>query len=317
MSQPDNATSGKYFLRSGKLSPPSSPPGHASLVDDTVPKSFVIVAQPSPSARLDFTNSGTSAFSTSSPVAFSLNTTVDSDSESEMSSNSTLTPAAFTGRPSEDILEFLKNFELWTVFRRMADESKLGALPLFLKDSAAVWYNTQPRNVKGDLTELRHALIDRYGPSATYAWKRAADLWKMRQQSSQTTDDFITSIQQVAQKLDIPSEQTFMVALSGLRPNIRQHVIQHDPKSMEDIQKWGRVTEISQEDSTEAAQHLRDTVSELTILKDELKQLKLTSIASINTQSTRSRSPTLHRGSFANPPHNPPPRPSNPQINIP
>src|SRR6218665_2345080 len=185
MSQPDNATSGKYFLRSSthsSPSAPSSPHGHASLVDDTVPKSFVIVAQLSPSARLDFTNSGTSAFSTSSPVVFSLTTTVDSDSESEMSSNSTLTPAAFTGRPSEDILEFLKNFELWTVFRRMADESKLGALPLLLKDGAAVWYNSQQRGVQGDLTELRRALIDRYGPSATDAWKRAADLWKMRQQ---------------------------------------------------------------------------------------------------------------------------------------
>src|SRR6218665_2321287 len=73
--------------------------------------------------------------------------------------------------------------EFWTVFRRMADEAKLGALPLLLKDGAAVWYNTQPRGVKGDLTELRHSLIDRYGPSATDAWKRAADLWKMRQQS--------------------------------------------------------------------------------------------------------------------------------------
>src|SRR6218665_2011576 len=104
-------------------------------------------------------------------------------------------------------------------------------------------------------------------------------------------------------------EQTFMVALSGLRPNIRQHVIQHDPKSMEDIQKWGRVTETSQEDSTDAAQHLRDTVSELTVLKDELKQLKLTSIASINTQRTRSRSPTPHRVSFANPPAQPTTRP--------
>src|SRR6218665_1954124 len=70
---------------------------------------------------------------------------------------------------------------------------------------------------------------------------------------------------------------------------------------MEDIQKWGRVTETSQENSTDAAQHLRDTVSELTILKDELKQLKLTSIATINTQRTRSRSPTPNRVSFALP----------------
>lgn len=187
----------------------------------------------------------------------------------------------------------------------MPDESKLGALPLLLKDGAAVWYNTQPRGVQGDLTELRRALIDRYGPSATDAWKRAADLWQMRQLPSQTTDDFLTSIQQVAQKLDIPPEQTFMVALSGLRSTIRQHVIQHDPKTIADIQKWGRVTETSQDDTTEAAQHLRDTVSELSALKDELKQLKLNSIAAITTQRPRSRSPTPHRVTFANPPAQP------------
>ena len=86
-----------------------------------------------------------------------------------------------------------------------------------------------------------------------------------------------------------------MVALSGLRPHIRQHVIHHDPKTIDGIQKWGRVTETSQEDPTKAMQHLRDTVSELAALKDELKQLKLTSLATISTQCPRSRSPMPHR----------------------
>src|SRR6218665_2038938 len=103
-----------------------------------------------------------------------------------------------------------------------------------------------------------------------------------------------------------------MVVLSSFCTNIRQHVIQHYPKSIEDIQKWRRMTETSQKDTTEAAQHLWDTVSELTALKDELKQLKLNSIVAINTQRPRSRLPTPKRVSFANPPAQPATRPVEP-----
>jgi hypothetical protein len=44
---------------------------------------------------------------------------------------------------------------------------------------------------------------------------------------------------------------TFQVALHGLRPTIRQHVIQHDPSSIEGIRKWGRITEMSQIDQND------------------------------------------------------------------
>lgn len=131
----------------------------------------------------------------------------------QMNTNNMLIPAAFTGRQ--------------------------------FKDGEAVWYNTQPCTVQGHLRELRRALIDCNGPSATDAWKRAADLWQMKQLPSQTTDDFVTSIQQVAQKLNIPPEHTLMVALRGLRVSIRQQVIQHGHKTIDGIQKWGRLTETS------------------------------------------------------------------------
>ena len=72
----------------------------------------------------------------------------------------------------------------------------------------------------------------------------------------------------------------------------------------------GRVTETSQEDTTETAQHLRDTVGELTSLKDEQKQLKVTRIAAINTQRPRPRSPIPHRVTFANPTAQPAIRPA-------
>src|SRR6218665_4188658 len=115
MSQPDNSTTGRYVLRSGKPdspSHPSSPTGHMSFVEDTVPRSPVIIFEPSPAARLDFTRSAASASSRYTPAAPSLTTTAfDFDSDAEMTTSSTLTPAAFAGRPSEYIQILLKTKE--------------------------------------------------------------------------------------------------------------------------------------------------------------------------------------------------------------
>ena len=176
------------------------------------------------------------------------------------SSSNNLLPAAYTGRPHEDALEFLKNFELWATFRGLNEGSKLSALPLLLKDSAAIWYNAQSQDTLSDFGSLKAALQTRYGPTITDAWKRAAELWQMKQLPHQSVDDFTTSTQEAAQRLSVSAEQTLMVVLNSLRHNIRQHVIQHDPTTITDIQKWGRLTEPSQKNTNDAENHLRETV---------------------------------------------------------
>jgi hypothetical protein len=313
MSRPDNQTSGRYYLRSGNQFL-STPTAHSSgllptsLTGATFTSPIPILFTPSPPlppiAPVPDDHPDDASDISSSQSSSSLDVAPDSDSDSDDMAGSltTLVPSPFTGRHHEDVLEFIKNFELWATFRKMDEESKLAALPLLLKDGAAMWYNTQPHDTHRNFADLRQALGDRYGPTKSDAWKRAAELWQMKQSSKQSTDDFITSVQQAAQKLDVAVEQTFLVTLNGLRPNIRQHVIQHDPKTIDDIQKWGRLTEVSQEDTHDAEQHLRETVRELAAVKEELKQLQLTNLAAITASRHRSRSPTPHRVTFAQPP---------------
>lgn len=325
MSQPENSTSGRYFLRSGKPATPllATPIAHSSrlhtlldnpliqpLLTPTRPLGPIIspaltvqptTPPPPPLQPLHITDSASSTHSTppSSPEPDSAE---QSDSEDMASGTNSLLPAPFTGRDHEDVVQFIKNFHLWATFRKMANDERVAALPLLLKDGAAVWYHTQPTETRRDLKELQDALHHRYGPRVTDAWKRSAELWGMRQQQGQSTDDFLTAVQQAAQKLDAPETQTFQVALHGLRPSIRQHVIQHDPSSVEDLRKWGRVTEMSQTDQSDTEKSLRDTVQELSAVKEALQQLQLTHVAAINTNKQRSRSPTPHRVSFATPP---------------
>jgi len=136
------------------------------------------------------------------------------------SSSNSLVPSPFTRRPTEDIHEFLKNFELWAMYRRLNDESSLSALPLLLKDGAAVWWNTQPDAIKAGMRALKATLTERYGIRRDEAWKCATALWKLQQQAHKSTDDFLMQVHQEAQRLAVPPNQTFQVALNGVHPTI-------------------------------------------------------------------------------------------------
>jgi len=140
MSEPENATTGRYFLRSGKPQQTSSTSSTLlSPSPELVPPSSYVLTTPASSPLIPVIPSS------SVPLAPLLDQTVfgyhdgsdSSESDSDEMAN-TLVPAAFTGRSEDDITEFLKNFDLWATFRTMTREQKLAALPLLLKEGSAV-----------------------------------------------------------------------------------------------------------------------------------------------------------------------------------
>ena len=143
MSEPENATTGRYFLRSGKPQQTSSTSSTLlSPSPELVPPSSYVLTTPASSPLIPVIPSS------SVPLAPLLDQSVfvyhdgsdssdSSESDSEEMAN-TLVPAAFTGRSEDDIIEFLKNFDLWATFRTMTREQKLAALPLLLKEGSAV-----------------------------------------------------------------------------------------------------------------------------------------------------------------------------------
>ena len=301
MSEPENATSGRYFLRSGKPQQTSSTSSTLlSPSPELVPPSSYVLVTPASSPLIPVIPSSVPVAPLLDQAVFVYHEESDSSDSSESDSDemaNTLVPSAFTGRSEDDIVEFLKNFDLWATFRTMTQAQKLSALPLLLKEGSAMWFNTQSRRTREDFEVLREALIQRYGPNSTTAWKRSADLWTLKQASQQSVDDFLTTVQQAAGKLGIAIEQTFLVALNGLRAHIRQLVLQHDPTTIEEIQKWGRLAELSQEDRGDTADNLRQTVLELSAIREELKQLQLTNVAAISA-NRRSSSPSPRHVTF-------------------
>lgn len=186
-------------------------------------------------------------------------------------------------------MEFLNNFELWATFRHADSESKRTALPLLLKEGAGSWYHTQSDEIKRSFSSLRDALTERYGPQEAHAWKSTADLWTLKQTCGQSIDDYITTVIKAGQKVGVEENQLYLIALNGLRPAIRQHVIQHKLKSLEDLRHWGRLTELSLRDSALEEAPLEATARELASLKEEIKKLRVSAVP----PAARATSPSL------------------------
>lgn len=210
----------------------------------------------------------------------------------------TLTPAPFYGRSNEDVREFLANFALWAKYRKLDEESERAALPLLLKEGAAGWYSTQPPAVTESPATLKAALKERYDTATANRWRRAADLWQMRQSSTQSLDDFVTSVELAGQKIEASTEHLFQVAINGLRPALRQLVVAHDPQTLDDLRKWGRLAECSQQEAAHADQDLSTVIRELAALREDFNRMSIQSLQVSAERRTPSSSP--RRVTFSN-----------------
>lgn len=186
-----------------------------------------------------------------------------------------LGPDNFSGLAKEDLNKFLQTFELWATFRKYDEPTKVAALPLLLKESASIWYGTLRPAVKNDYNRLKAALLERYGPNQNQTWKNVADLWKMKQGEGQSCNDYISKIEQEANRLNCPPETTFMVAMNGLRPVIRQMVTIQNLSNLEHLKKLGRLVE---ESSQDASMDMQGTLTELRELAGQLKFMQIQAI---------------------------------------
>lgn len=203
----------------------------------------------------------------------------------------------FSGRPEEDVLDFLKHFELWASIEKADDVTLRAGLPLLLKGGAAAWYDTQRQEIKDSYEELKSALKVRYGRQEAQLWQAMAELWQTKQTDDQSTDDYVTAILRAGQRIKVGEDQIFAIVLNGLRPSIRQHVVQHPLATLDDVRHWGRVTELSLKDNASASSTLEASVKELTAgLDEKFRQLRIHTVGS----ASRPRSPSIDNSSTPN-----------------
>jgi hypothetical protein len=207
----------------------------------------------------------------------------DSSIDFDMASSS-LMPSPFKGLTAEDAESWIKDVEHYCAFRKLADEEKVGLIPLLLKDGAKYWYETLAAGNRANFDQIKQTFLEQYKRGDSTKWRDSADVWQTIQSRSQSVEDFISQVQQKALKAKMTEEQICFSILNGLKPNLRQVVVQHEPKSVTDIRKWATIAEASVEETAHP-----EVVKMIERLEEKLDKIH---VRGVSENRSRSRTPT-------------------------
>ena len=179
-------------------------------------------------------------------------------------SNYDLNPGSFCGRKSKDAEAWLKAVMNWAVYKRLNVEAALAAVALLLKEGALQWFDNLQVEIKGSMEDFTREFKKRYiTPDETNRWKDIIAVYEVKQINGQSVNDYIDFVQKKGLKAEAKEEQVLAAIIGGLRPSIRQSVLQHEPRTVQDIRKWGSVAESAEGQEGESSSALSAAVEEM------------------------------------------------------
>jgi hypothetical protein len=218
--------------------------------------------------------------------------------------DATFTPAQFTGneKDTEKTERWIEYFNNYTSFRGIDEPAKLKLFKLLLTGPAAEWIRSLPTNITDNFPLLTIEFRQRFSMTDITRWQKATSMWTREQAANESVDAYITDIINMARIVPITDKELIRFAIiKGLKTNIKIHVLQSEPKSIDDVTRTARVAEAAQ-----AATNKSDTdVSALsTQMAEMIKMMKSNATATIlnvnapTPQQHRSPSPANRRVQF-------------------
>jgi hypothetical protein len=138
------------------------------------------------------------------------------------------------------------------------------------------------------------AFKERFTQNELHRWQNASSMWTRQQGEDESVDGFLTASRNLARLIPINDEkQVEFAIIKGLKRDIKLHVFQADPKTLEDITKAARIAEVAYT-STRADNKVVDLTKQVTELVEHLKKSTISSIQTAH----RLRSPSPRRVHF-------------------
>jgi len=222
-------------------------------------------------------------------------------------SDASYAPSSFNGTTSQDADRWLRRFKYYVEFRQLSEGAAVQLFKLLMTESAADWLESVSDQTKGNLTLLYKAFTERFADSDMFRWKQASAIFARQQGATETVDTYITDIQNLAKKVPIKDETLIRFALiKGLKPAIRQHVLQTSSTTLDDTIKAARISEAAATqcptDSADVAslsKDVRDLLTAFKALQTKSSASTPERVAAVNTRSpVNSRYSSPRRVSF-------------------
>ena len=162
--------------------------------------------------------------------------------------------------------KWLEKFNMYCTFKKLGDEDKLQLFHLLMKDRAADWLRALPEHKKKDINSLTHEFILRHQLSCVEKWKQKAELWRRKQAPTESVDDYVSTMQATARRLNMPEPYLADAIMQGLHPELRLHVLHSKAETVEEILEAARVSEVAHSANTTSASQMETLTAKMDLL---------------------------------------------------
>ena len=140
-------------------------------------------------------------------------------------------PTPFTGTTTDNILDWIRNFDRLAAHNVWNDQKQLQVIPVYLKDAALNFYRSLPEQTKTDINLLKAALRDRYH-TQDRLYDMCVKLHELRQGSSLET--YINDLDTLTRHLELPEQQRIHYFIFGLKRKLKQALLIQQPQRYND-----------------------------------------------------------------------------------
>ena len=112
-----------------------------------------------------------------------------------------------------------------------------------MTDNAHDWMTSLPDDQSDTIEHLLDAFKTRFAMTELHKLQKL-DQWQRNQKATESVDDYITSIQNAAKKIPVKDNELIRLAIiRGLKPNIKLHVMQSKPETLDGVISAARLAE--------------------------------------------------------------------------
>jgi hypothetical protein len=190
--------------------------------------------------------------------------------------DASLIPSKLVGKRQgiDSLNRWIEQFNKYTKFKQMDDNTKLEFFKLLMVDEAADW----AANLEGaediiDFDNLFERFRERFLLTDIQKWQQARSVWQRQQKPNESVDEYITWVKNRAKNLpEIGEHQLVYIVISGLRKEIRADVLKARHDTLDEVKKIARISEIAERESSDGNTTIADLERTIAMLVDKVDQ---------------------------------------------
>jgi len=189
-----------------------------------------------------------------------------------------LTP--YSGKDSESFTSFLTRFDKFCNLNNIPNEQKNDVLNFYLEGAAQTYFDNLSEEIKSDFHEVVNALSKRFQTNDL-----DYNLISIKQKPLESAEEYLTRGLKIATDLKLDEKILVSLLVNGLQDNIKLQIIMKEPKTLSELSKFIKLSEMTNSLSVNSLE------SKFQGLSDEIKNLKDGMMPRENCMLINSRDP--------------------------